>query len=268
MAGKKSNDGCAGVVGGAFIGIVVLVSMVPKQVWIALGIGAAVALLAWLVFLGFSALAEHNAAAEERNRAARAAEAAAAKRQREEAARKANQDLIEAIGEKNALLVFSARSSVHKVRASEAAQAGWLGDVDFTADIRGVTENFRKAHELRKVAKELAALDSPSAGDRRILKEARSAAESLEKTAVDRVQLIGRCAAEATSVDESLRKERADARTAEQRAELHARLSGMLYGIEAAPAAAAPNSTADAVMSRVQAYREIKNEIQRGRQAD
>ena len=35
--------------------------------------------------------------------------------------------------------------------------------------------------------------------------------------------------------DESLRTEREDARTAEQRAELHAKLSSMLYGIEAAP---------------------------------
>lgn len=261
MADKNSNDGCAGVAGGAFIGIIVLVSIIPKPVWIGLGIAAAVALLSWFVYLGFSALEQRSAAAEERDRAARAAAAAATKRQREEAARKAEQDLIAAVGEKNARLVSSARASAKKVRASEAATAGWLGDVDFAADIRGLTENFRTAHGLRKVAAELSALDNPSADDQRILAEAEATAEGLEKSAIERVRLIGRCATEATLVDESLRREREDARTAEQRAKLHATLSAMLYGAEAAPAAAVADSTADAVMSRVQAYREIKSRI-------
>ena len=39
----------------------------------------------------------------------------------------------------------------------------------------------------------------------------------------------------------------------------------MLYGIEAAPSAASGDSTADAVIARVQAYREIKNQIQLAR---
>lgn len=39
----------------------------------------------------------------------------------------------------------------------------------------------------------------------------------------------------------------------------------MLYGIEATPGSAATDSAVDAVMARVQAYREIKNQIQRAR---
>ena len=69
-------------------------------------------------------------------------------------------------------------------------------------------------------------------------------------------------------IDESLHAEREDVLVAEQRAELHAKLSAMLYGIAATPAAVAPDSAVDAVMARVQAYREIKNQIQLARDAE
>jgi hypothetical protein len=39
----------------------------------------------------------------------------------------------------------------------------------------------------------------------------------------------------------------------------------MLYGIEAAPDTTPADSAADAVMARVQAYREIKSQIQQFR---
>jgi hypothetical protein len=46
----------------------------------------------------------------------------------------------------------------------------------------------------------------------------------------------------------------------------HAKLSGLLYGIEAAPdATTADSPAADAVIARVQAYREIKKQIQQVR---
>ena len=38
MAGKDSQDGCATVAGGAVIGCIVLVSMIPMPVWIGFGI--------------------------------------------------------------------------------------------------------------------------------------------------------------------------------------------------------------------------------------
>ena len=52
-----------------------------------------------------------------------------------------------------------------------------------------------------------------------------------------------------------------DALTAEQRAELHGKLSALLYGVEAAPDASAVDSGVDRVMARVAAYREIKKQI-------
>lgn len=252
MASKGSGDGCAKGVGGAIIGIFVIVAMVPKEVWIVLGVVAAVALVAWLVPKVTAAVAKSRLEAAQREHAAQLARVAAAKRQ-----------LIEKVGQQNALLIQSAQTAVNTVAASEAARSGWLGDVDFTADLAVIAENFGKAHALRKVADELSALDNPSADDRTILAEAQATTENLERAARERVSLIGKCATEATLIDASLRNEREDARTAEQRAQLHARLSGMLYGIEAAPTAESADSTADAVMARVQAYREIKTQIQR-----
>ena len=65
-------------------------------------------------------------------------------------------------------------------------------------------------------------------------------------------------------IDKSLREEREEAQLAEKREELHGELAAMLYGIEAIPETPS-GSTADAVMARVQAYREIKRQIERAR---
>lgn len=261
MAKNSSEDGCAGVVGGAIFGIFVIISLVPKQVWIALGVVAAVAALVWLGVKGLEAFDNQQKLAEKQRRAAAAAQAAAEKRQREEAVRQARQKLVALVGEERAAVVQAVRTSVQQVQASEAAKAGWLGDVDFTTDVAAITENFGKAYSLRRVADQLSALANPSAEDRKILAEATATAEGLERSANECATLIAKCAVEANKVDQSLRAEREEARTAEQRAELHAKLSAMLYGIEATPTAAPEDSTADAVMARVQAYREIKSQI-------
>lgn len=265
MARGDSNDGCANVVGGFVVFIVVLVAIIPKEVWIALGIFAAVAVLVTAIVKGVAAYDEHRAEAQEQARIEQAKQVAAAKRDREERARKEKQRRIATLGEKNAALVDSAQAAVKRVVESEAARAGWLGDVDFTTDIQGITDNFQKAHALGKVAKELAALDKPGVDDRKILAEAKATIATLERAAIERVALIKKCATEARLVDASLRSERQDSQAAEQRAELHAKLTAMLYGIEATPKTTPTDSAADAVMARVQAYREIKNQIQQAR---
>ena len=260
---KKNDSGSA--VGVGLVAVFIVIAMVPKQVWIGLGIAAAIAVITWIVYKIVIAVDERRAAAQKQARAAEAAEAARDKREWEEHARKVKQERICALGAANAARVDSAQAAVKRVVASEAARAGWLGDVDFTADINGITESFRKVHALRKVADELSALNNRSADGQRILDEARSTAANLEGAANERVTLIDKCATEAKLVDESLHAERVDARTAEQRAALHAKLSSMLYGIEAAPDTTPADSAAEAVMARVQAYREIKNQIQQSR---
>lgn len=264
MSSRRSSDG-SNVVGGIIFVVIVLAALVPKPVWIFLGVLAGATLLSWLIYWIIRSEQKRRAAAEERARVERAEKAAAAKREREERARKETQRRIVTLGKNNAALVESALSAVKHVTASEAARAGWLGDADFTADIKGITANFEKAHALRGVTNKLSALDEPSADDRKILAEARTTAANLERAAIERVELIGKCAKEAQLIDKSLRTEREDARAAEQRAELHAKLSAMLYGIEATPNITPTDSAVDAVMARVQAYREIKNQIQQAR---
>ncbi|MGV0741037.1 hypothetical protein [Mycolicibacterium sp. XJ870] len=259
-----SNKSSSGV-GGLIFFVFLLIALVPKPVWIALGVITAVVVVSWGAYKIAVALEQRSYEAQERARIEQAARAADAKRQREERIRKEKQRRIDTLGKENAALLESALSAVKKVAASEAARAGWLGDVDFSADIKGITDNFEKAYALHGVIGKLSALDNPSADDRKILAEAKITAANLEVVAIERVELIGKCAKEAQLIDKSLRTEREDARVAEQRAELHAKLSAMLYGIEATPETTQQDSAVDAVMARVQAYREIRNQIQQAR---
>jgi electron transfer flavoprotein alpha subunit len=265
VGNKDSDDGVGKAIGGVIVGIVVLIAVVPKPVWIFLGIMTAVAVVVGGAAWAFTAYEKHRAAAEAQAKVQRAAQAAAAKREREARARQERQHRIETLGEENAAFVESALAAVKQVGASEAARAGWLGDVDFTADIREITDNFQKARAVRDVACELSALDKPSLDDRKLLAEAKTTAAKLERAAFERVELIGKCATEARLIDKSLQSERDEARTAEQRADLHGKLSALIYGIEATPDTTPTSSAADAVMARVQAYREIKNQIQLAR---
>lgn len=244
-----------------------LIALVPAPVWIALGVIIVVVLVSWGAYKAVVVLEQRSCEAQERDRKQQVKQAADAKHQREERIRKEKQRRVDTLGKQNAALVESALGAVKQVAASEAARAGWLGDVDFSADIKGITENFEKAHVLRGVIGKLSALDKPSAEDRAILAEAKTTAANLESAAIERVKLIGKCAEEAQLIDKSLRTEREDARVAAQRAELHAKLSAMLYGIEATPQTTQQDSAVDAVMARVQAYREIKNQIQQARDA-
>lgn len=264
MSKKNSSEGAgAGVF--AILVVVGLLMQIPKEVWITIGIVVGISLTIWAAYHISVAVEKSRAEAAERERKEKAERAAAAKREREERARKEKQHRIDTMGKQNAAAVESALGAVKQVAASEAARAGWLGEVDFGPDIKGVTENFEKAYALRKVTAKLSELKNPGVDDRRILAEAKKTISNLERVADERITLIEKCATEAQLIDKSLRTEREDAEVAEKRAELHAKLSGMLYGIEAAPSSTPVDSAADAVMARVAAYREIKNQIQLAR---
>ncbi|MFN8089970.1 MAG: hypothetical protein U0R81_13565 [Mycobacterium sp.] len=262
---KESNDGCANVVGGVIVFVIIAITAIPKEIWIVIGVMAGIGVLMAVIGKTVKSVQEHREEARAREKFRRAAQAEAEAKQRQERARKERQQRVNALGTNNADLVESVQHSVKEVAATEAARAGWLGEVDFTADLKGITESFKKAHSLRKVAGQLSALDKPTADDQRVLADANTTADGLERSARERIALIAKCATEARRIDESLRNERKDAKTAEQRAELHGKLSAMLYGIEAAPVASPDCSAASAVLARVQAYREIKNQIQQAR---
>ncbi|MEI7544067.1 MAG: hypothetical protein WCJ53_04505 [Mycobacteriaceae bacterium] len=265
MAGRSNDSGVGFAVLVVVGGVIWVITHIPKEVWITLAITAFIGLVVWLSSIGWAAYERRRAAARELARQREQAEAAMAKKQREENARRAKQQLINDVGPENAALIESVRAAVKRVAASEAARAGWLGDVDFTTDLLAITSNFKKVKALRNVADELSTLDKPGPDDQKIIAEGRSTADAMGQAAIEWVNLIKKCEAEAKLVDESLQAERKDAKTAEQRAALHAKLSSMLYGIEAAPSSTPEDSAADAVMARVQAYREIKNQIQQSR---
>ena len=253
MSRKSGGSGAGGLVFLVFL----LIALVPKPVWIALGVFIAVAVLVWICQQVAADTQRRRAEAEARARQERAGRVCREKQWR-----------IDMMGPGNASLVEYVISLVEQMAASEAARAGWLGDIDFRAGINAIVATFVKAHELRGVTSRLSALANPSADDRRLLAEAQAAIANLERAANERMDLIRKCAREARLIDESLHAEREDVLVAEQRAELHAKLSAMLYGIAATPAAVAPDSAVDAVMARVQAYREIKNQIQLARDAE
>jgi hypothetical protein len=162
---------------------------------------------------------------------------------------------------RNADSVESALEAVRELSASEAARSGWLGDIDFTEDIAIIREKFQQAQALRETADTLSLLDRPNADDRRLLEEANDAIADLEAAAAGRVDLIKQCAASARGIDVSLNDERRDADTEAKRAELQATLSAMLFGVEALHKRNTADTAGDAVMARVRAYLEVKEQI-------
>lgn len=264
----RNNDGYAKGAGGTVLFVIILIAAVPKEVWIGIGVTVAVVALIVLAIKGAATYEKNQAAERERALAQKAAQAVAEKHERAEKARRAHQHRIDTLGAQNAQLVESTIGAVKQIKDSEAAREGWLGDVDFIPDIKRIIDGFQKAYDLRKVAATLSALDKPSTDDRKILAEANATAAGLEAAAIQRVDLIAKCATEAQAIDQSLEEERRDAKTAERRAELHAELGAMLYGIEATPNVAPTSSAAEAVMARVAAYREIKHQIQRARDGE
>ncbi|EGD53506.1 hypothetical protein [Gordonia neofelifaecis] len=253
--GKESNSGCLGIVG--VVLVVGVIAMIPKAVWIAIGVIAGLAVLVWI------GVGLHRAWTN--RRASRRAEMEEHRVRQEAAVR---QQRVETLGAANSQCVEESLAAAREVAESEAALVGWLGDVDFTADIDQIVASFERVRSLRRVAGELGRLDEPNDDDRRLLAEAREAATRLEAAATARAQLIVRCAEEARRIDESIQRERDEARTADERDRLHRELTGMLYGTENAPAGGQPESAADRVMARVAGYREIKEQIVRAREPD
>jgi gas vesicle protein len=249
---REVSWGLGGIIGALLIGMITG--------------GIAGYVVGWLVYAGVSTRNSFRRGMRQVREAQETAakkQAAAAKQKAQEIVRTEKAQRVQALGSRYASILEATLASVrHDIVGSEAARAGLLGDVDFDADIRGVTDNLRKAHELQKVADRLAALDKPGSDDRKLLAEANTTVAKLETAALNRVELIAQCATEAQLVDKSLHDERQDAQTSAQRAELHAKLSAMLYGIEATPDTTPTDSAADAVLVRVRAYREIKNQIQ------
>lgn len=250
--GGEANSGCVGVFG--ILLVIGLIASIPMQVWIGLSGLIVTGLLVWAVTKALPVL--------EAKKAQRAA-AAVQRRHDEEAARQ-HQRVVD-FGEMNIAQIDLALAAVQRVVDSRAAREGWLGDVDFSVDIQGITDTYARAQQMRRVSGELQALSSPTADDRRLLAEANATATQLEAAATARVDLIRRCGLEAQTIDASLRREDEQTQTAAAREGLHRELNTLLYGVEATSCAAAADSAADRVMARVAGYREVKQQVTQAR---
>lgn len=253
---KQTSGGGAGVVV-MLVFLVWLASMIPKEIWILLAVLAGVAVVVGIVMVTRETIEQCRADELEQQRKRDLAEAEAARQRR-----------IVAVGEKNAERIEATERAVARIAGSEAARDGWLGEIDFTADTASITDNLTQAYALRAVVGELSSLPRRTADDNTILADAQRVVAKLETAASERMELIGKCATEAAGIDKSLRQEREDAKTAEQRAALHARLGAMLYGIAATPDLGVRSSGVDPVLARVAAFREITALIQLARAKD
>ncbi|MFV8170894.1 hypothetical protein [Mycolicibacterium peregrinum] len=104
MSSNKNSSG----LGGLIVFVFVLIALVPKSVWIALGIAIAAGVACWLAYKGVVALEKYGYEKQQRDRAQQAATAANAKHQPEERIRKEKQRRIDTLGKQNAALVESA----------------------------------------------------------------------------------------------------------------------------------------------------------------
>lgn len=252
MAERDDGAGAVGLV--ALVLVVVVAIVVPKPLWITIVIVFGIAAVAIVGTLVRKDLGEQRQVRQ-------AADRAAAEEQAQlERARQSSR-----LGSENVKRFEAAQAAAERVTHSDAAHEGWLGEVDFTEDLRTVEENFEKSTALRVTAADLRALSDPTPDDRRILSDAQDAADRLESAAIRLVDLIGRCADEADLIDASLRKQHQDVENERRRAELHGDLSAMLYGVESAVDGEPSEAGADRVMARVAAYREIIAEIARVR---
>ena len=119
---NRSSD-ASNILGAIGVAIVVLIAMVPKPVWIALGIVAAVAVVTWIVYAIVKEVENSRIEAEKRAQADRVAKAAAAKRELEERELKEKQRRIDTLGKQNASLVEDALKAVSYTHLTLATKA-------------------------------------------------------------------------------------------------------------------------------------------------
>lgn len=167
--------------------------------------------------------------------------------------------LIEEFGTDGVAMLDGAQAAIDRIKCSEAATGGWLGDdLDFTDDLTTIRENCRATRELDDLIAELSDLADPDSGDVAMLEDARTKVRQLEFQSQRRVEALRTCADKADEIDQSLRDDRARAALAEKRDDIRSRLAAKLYGVEATPSA--PSSSVDRITALAEAYAEIRRQ--------
>ena len=171
---------------------------------------------------------------------------------------------VDEFGADGVQLMDRADAAVRRIMSSEAATQGWLGELDFTADVSMIADTLRKVTALRTAAAEWAAIPNATADDDRMLRDAQRAAAKLEAAAAERVKVLHDCALQAERVDQTLHHQREQAAITQQRDDVRSRLDAMIDGVERTPSGPSSDST-DAVKARVAAFLELKEIIEEQR---
>ncbi len=173
--------------------------------------------------------------------------------------------LTEEFGAHGIEMLDGAQAAIDRIRRSEAATGGWLGDpqdLSFTGDLATIRDHCRATRELNGLIKELSDLADPDSDDLAMLDDARTKARQLEGQSRQRVADLRTCADKAEEIDRSLRDDRTRAELAEKRDDVRGRLAAKLYGIDAAPTQA-PSSSVDKITALAAAYAEIRGRVDR-----
>lgn len=172
-------------------------------------------------------------------------------------------ELTKELGPHGVALLDAAETAVGRIKRSEAASTGWLGDLedlDFKDDLTMIRENSRDTMKLSQLIEESRNLPNPSDTDTAMHDDARAKVKQLQSESRSRVKALQECADKAEQIDQSLRDEREQARIAEQRDDVRSRLEAQLYGVEAARPQA-PSQSLDKTNALAAAFMEIRGSL-------
>lgn len=172
-------------------------------------------------------------------------------------------ELTKELGPDGVALLDGAQAAISRIKSSEAASTGWLGDpedLDFTEDLAMIRVNSRATVELNRLIEESRSLPDPAPSDVALVDDARAQVKQLQSRSRSRVKALRECADKAEQIDQSLQDEREQARIAEQRDDVRSRLAAQLYGVEAAQVQE-PSPSLDKTSALAAAYIEIRGSL-------
>ncbi len=190
----------------------------------------------------------------------------AERKRRVEQRQRRERERVERLGKDGLKKLVQIKGAVKRIGETEAAREGWLGDtrdISFSANLRLIEDQLEQIVTLRAKTGKSKRLPHATEADKQMIKEAEAAAKRLEAAVRERIRAIEGCARKAEEVDDILREQRHRADVASQRDELRGQLAAMLAGVELT-SESQPSESADAVMARVEAFRELKDSINPG----
>jgi hypothetical protein len=115
----------------------------------------------------------------------------------------------------------------------------------------------RRAEKIRTVTADASSIRDFNQADKQMLNDAKLEIAKLQSSVKQRVELIGKCAQQASDIDGALREERESDVMAKRREDLRGRLGPILYGSQNLPIDS-PSESVDVVTARAAAFHELK----------